>query len=68
MIVVRREDIVCVVVPCPRCGSWNTKALDDKKEVWACCNANCQTPFMVRNHYALVFLRDGRVVKTRKCV
>lgn len=54
-----------VVVPCPRCGSFNTSPMDKKKRDWCCNNMNCLKPFRLSKHYALVF-QDKEVIRVDK--
>jgi len=53
-----------VVVPCPRCHSWTTSALDNKHEFWVCGNPTCSlrsVPFPLKKHHALVISNSGEV-------
>lgn len=60
---IQKKDIEAIIVPCPRCKSWDTEALDSKHEMWLCQHVNCRTPFELKNNYALVFLKSGEVVR-----
>lgn len=64
--VVSRQEVLMIVVPCPRCGSWYTDPMDKKRQWWACGHMNCLTPFALTNHHALILLKNGQVIRVSK--
>ena len=64
--VVNRQEVMMIVVPCPRCGSWMTNPMDKKRQWWTCGHFNCQTPFALKNHHALIILKNGEVIRVDK--
>jgi hypothetical protein len=42
-----------VIVPCPRCKSWNT--MHWKEGIWICTNMDCQHTFLLQKHHVLLF-------------
>lgn len=61
--VIQRKDIELIVVPCPRCRSWMTSPVDKKRSWWFCGHMDCMATFVLKNHHALVFLKDKKVIR-----
>lgn len=55
-----------VMVPCPRCGSWNTTFLDREKRIWMCMHMDCRMVFRPRLHKVIVW-RENLEDKRRDC-